>query len=564
MANVSSTGTPGVDWLGPETEDNDLQRYLSTLRHRGWLIVATVAAALLVAGVYVKTATPVYEAQSSLLFSPVPASATLPTNIPGLISTSSDPTRDIQTAADVVSSLTVAKDVKSSLRLSASATAILGRINVQPVANSNVLAITAKASTPTVAAALANGFARTTILDRTVQFRAAVGQQIAGLNAQLRSTGGSTATGSTASLAQQLAELRTLRAGPLPDMSISALAVPPPGRTSPRVTLTAAASIVAGLVLGILGILGLEAFDSILRREDQLKTLFRLPILARVPRDVQSGSRLRRRATTPRTPESLAFPTLESFRTLRAMALASRSPDQPIPRSLLVTSAAPGEGKTTTALNLAASVAASGASVILIEGDLRRPSIGKALGLQSPYDVTSVVTGEVGLARALVSSSRHPNIKFLLADGMRSQGSLGGDALFLPTVGQMLKEAERLADFVVVDSPPLLAVIDALELAREADCVLIVAQLGRTHLRRLAALGSLLKEAHIAPAGIALIGAELPGGRGAYAYQYQQPARSELRPALEFSASPADEDPEPQKRERPRLRERTRSSTVRD
>jgi receptor protein-tyrosine kinase len=200
------------------------------------------------------------------------------------------------------------------------------------------------------------------------------------------------------------------------------------------------------------------------------------------------------------------------------MALASRSPGDPVPRSLLVTSAAPSEGKTTTALNLAASIGASGSSVILIEGDLRKPAIGTSVGLMAPYDVTSVVTGETTLERALVTTKRYPGVRFLLAEGMRSKGTTG-DALFLPTATTMLREANELADFVIVDSPPLLAVIDALQLAREADLVLLVAQLGRTDLRRLAALGSLLAEAHIDPAGIALIGAAAPGGTEVYGYQ---------------------------------------------
>jgi len=219
----------------------------------------------------------------------------------------------------------------------------------------------------------------------------------------------------------------------------------------------------------------------------------------------------------PRTPDSLTFPTLEAFRTLRAMALASRSPGQPVPRSLLVTSAAPGEGKTTSALNLASSLVASGSSVILIEGDLRKPSIGQAVGLTARYDVTSVVTGEASLENSLVTSERYPGLQFLLAEGIRSTGT-SGDALFLPTATKMVRDAKELADFVIVDSPPLLAVIDALELAREADSVLIVAHLGHTDLRRLSALGSLLAEAHIDPAGIALIGAPAPGGTEVYGY----------------------------------------------
>ena len=521
MANVNLPGGATASWVGPDREESDLRRHLMTLRHRGWLIAVTVVLALVVAVIYVETATPVYQASSSLLVTPVPSGGSIPTNLPGLLYQGPDPTRDIQTAATVVDSMTTARAVKRALKLSASPATILSKISVQPVSDSDVLAVTASADSAPGAARLANSFAAQTIALRTAQFRAAVDQQIASLKAQIAaspSTSSTSAGSSGTSPTQELTELQTLRSAPLPDMSISALATPPTGRTSPRATLSVAAALVVGLVLGILGVLALEAFDLTLRREDQLKSLFRLPILARVPREGEGRSWGLRQSHEPRTPDSLSFPTLEAFRTLRAMALASRSPGDPVPRSLLVTSAAPGEGKTTTALNLAASIGASGSSVILIEGDLRKPAIGSTVGLMSPYDVTSVVTGEATLDRALVTTARYPNVRFLLAEGMRSKGTTG-DALFLPAATTMLGEAKELADFVIVDSPPLLAVIDALQLAREADLVLIVAQLGRTDLRRLAALGSLLAEAHIDPAGIALIGAALPGGTEVYGYQ---------------------------------------------
>jgi Mrp family chromosome partitioning ATPase/capsular polysaccharide biosynthesis protein len=524
MANVNSSGGAASSWLGPDSEGSDLRRHLLTLRHRGWLIAVTVVLALIVAAIYVKTATPTYQASSNLLVTAVPSGGSIPTNLPGLLYQSNDPTRDIQTAANVVDSLTTAKAVKAALRLRQPAATILKKITVQPVSDSNVLAITGSSDTAAGAAALANSFAQQTIAIRTAMFRRAVAGQITSLKAETSGTTGTSTTGAAnnASPAQQLTQLQTLRNAAVPDMSLSAQATPPTGRTSPRAALSLGAALVVGLVVGILGVLALEAFDLTLRREDQLKALFRLPILARVPHE---GDRRRwglRQASEPRTPDSLTFPTLEAFRTLRAMVLASRSPGQPVPRSLLVTSAAPGEGKTTTALNLASSLVASGSSVILIEGDLRKPSIGNAVGLTARYDVTSVVTGEAPLESALVTSERYPGLQFLLAEGIRSKGT-SGDALFLPTATKMVRDAKEVADFVIVDSPPLLAVIDALELAREADSVLIVAHLGHTDLRRLSALGSLLAEAHIDPAGIALIGAAAPGGTEVYGYH--QPPR---------------------------------------
>jgi Mrp family chromosome partitioning ATPase/capsular polysaccharide biosynthesis protein len=523
MANANSSDGAAASWLGPDSEGGDLRRHLLTLRHRGWLIVVTVVLALAVAFVYVVTATPNYQASSNLLVTAVPSGGSIPTNLPGLLYQSNDPTRDIQTAATVVDSMTTAEAVKAALHLPQPPATILKKISVQPVSDSNVLAVTANADTAAGAATLANSFAQQTIAVRTAQFRRAVAQQIASLKAETSSTtGASTTSANNASPAQQLTQLQALRNAAVPDMSVSAQATPPTGRTSPRATLSVAAALVVGLVLGVLGVLALEAFDLTLRREDQLKALFRLPILARVPHEGDRRKWGLRHAPEPRTPESLTFPTLEAFRTLRAMALASRSPGQPVPRSLLVTSAAPGEGKTTTALNLASSLVASGSSVILIEGDLRKPSIGNAMGLTARYDLTSVVTGEVPLEDALVTSPRYPNLQFLLAEGIRSKGT-SGDALFLPTATKMVRDAKELADFVIVDSPPLLAVIDALEIARAADSVLIVAHLGHTDLRRLSALGSLLAEAHIDPAGIALIGAAAPGGTEVYGYH--QPPR---------------------------------------
>ncbi len=520
MTEMDPTGAaPTAAWIGPENDESELRRYAATLRHHGWLIVVAVLIALAAAIAYVKTASPVYDATSHLLVTPVPSSQTLPTNIPGVIPQSSDPTRDVQTGANLVSSNSIAAAVKNVLRLSASPAAILTKVSVQPVSDSDVIAVSAHASTASGAAALANAFAQEAVAIRTAQFRAALTSAIVGLKAQVAA-----GTIPSASVQQQLAELETLRAGPLPDMRVYANATPPTGRSSPRVKLTLVAGVVLGLVLGILGAFGLEALDTTLRREEQLKRIFKLPVLARVPREDSGSPRrlsrlVRGHRTAPRTPESLSLPALEAFRTLRAMALASRSVLSDPPRSFLVTSASPNEGKTTTALNLAASLTASGSSAILVEGDLRRPALGHALGLQSHYDLSSVLTGEVSLSRALVTSDAYPNVHFLLARTDSAQ-MVSGDPLFLPTVPVMLDEAEQMADYVVVDSPPLLAVIDALALAREVDFVMLVVRLGQTHIGRLAALGSLLAEAYIEPGGIAVIGAELPGARSEYTYEY--------------------------------------------
>ena len=112
MANANSSDGAVASWLGPDSEGGDLRRHLLTLRHRGWLILVTVVLALVVAFVYVVTATPNYQASSNLLVTAVPSGGSIPTNLPGLLYQSNDPTRDIQTAATVVDSMTTAQAVK--------------------------------------------------------------------------------------------------------------------------------------------------------------------------------------------------------------------------------------------------------------------------------------------------------------------------------------------------------------------------------------------------------------------------------------------------------------------
>jgi non-specific protein-tyrosine kinase len=354
-----------------------------------------------------------------------------------------------------------------------------------------------------------------------------IDQKVANLQAQLAGLKG---TPTATALQQQLAALDAFKAGPLPDMSVSADAVPPQGRTSPRTAVSLAVAIVAGLILGILGAFALEAFDTTFRREEQLRSLFSLPVLAKIPFE----RRARRGVVGPRPPESLSPGGREAYRTLRAMLLASNPA-----RSILVTSASPREGKTTTAINLAMSLAASGARTILIEADMRLPSVGEALGVQSRYGLSDVLTGRVTLDRALVSDPRYSeNLRFLLARGHRDH-DMSGDALFLPTVFALLRDAEGMARHVIIDSPPLVAVIDAFELAVQADGVILVARLGKTNLGRLARLGELLSRAAVEPVGIALVGTQTPGGPGAHDYyQYGPPLAADTVSPRAIKAEP--------------------------
>jgi Mrp family chromosome partitioning ATPase len=155
--------------------------------------------------------------------------------------------------------------------------------------------------------------------------------------------------------------------------------------------------------------------------------------------------------------------------------------------------------------------------VLLIEADLHRPAVGKALGVSADRGVVSVMIGESEIADAAVAVTNYvDNLHVLLADHLL----LGVEELFsLPAAERMIEEAKRDFDFVVVDSPPLTEVVDALPLARKVDDVIVVVRLAKTRLGRIKELGELLASNDVRPAGFVVVGTPRQE-RGEYYYYY--------------------------------------------
>jgi capsular exopolysaccharide synthesis family protein len=523
MNPLEPTATPAAPWLKPSVEEQGLQRYVATIRERKWLILLTILITTLAAVAYVALTHKVYKAEATLLVTPVPSDDPTLSALP-LIRQSSDPTRDVETAAKLVASPDVAKGVKTTLHEKRSVSQILNSVQVEPVAQSNVVSVSAEGGSPSIAQRRANTFAVVAVQQRTNDFHSQLDNQISNLRgrlAQLPPAERNTADPN--SVGAQLAHLETLRGGPDPTLRVESLADKPTSPTRPKPKLSIAAGILAGLVLGIGAAFALQVLDPRLRREEQLRGLYGLPILARIPKDTRSHG------AGALAPEQLAPSTIEAYRTLRATLAASRVGGGDPSTSILVTSPSASEGKTTTAINLASSLALAGNKVVLIEADLRRPAVGRALGVEPRYGTGSVLLESVELRDALVTTKAYGNyLQLLLAD--YSGGATGwmADRLFLPAARNLVSEAKQIADYVIVDSPPLSEVIDALPLAQQVDELVVVVRLGKSQLAKLRQLAELLARHAIKPVGFALVGAPSTGKEGYY-YTPSRPTSAEKR-----------------------------------
>jgi capsular exopolysaccharide synthesis family protein len=511
MELMQSTGT---DWVHPPEEQEGLQRYIETIRERIWLIVTAVVVTTAIALIYVSVATKMYDAEADLLITPVASDDPVLSSL-GLIRESTDPTRDVETASRLVTNITVAERVQKAIRSDKTPQELLSSVKAEPVAQSNVVAVTARESSPRSSQQLANAFASQAVAERTALLHSQIDTLLPQLQRQLQSNG---EPGTGTPIGDEIAELQTLRASEDPTMRLQTPAPLPTSQATPRPFLSVVGGIIAGLILGIVAAFAAQILDPRLRREAQLRRSYRLPILGRIPKEPNADE-------SPIAPRQISSATGEAYRALRATIAGPRVSRNGEGQVILVTGSSPGEGKTTTAINLATSLALAGNRVILIESDLRRPVLSGLMGVRPENGgVVSVLIENTTLAESLIPSTTYgPNLRMLLSD---YEGGWIAELFSIPTAEQMIQDARRLADYVIVDSAPLNEVVDALPLALQADEVLVVVRLGITRLDKLTQLAELLAENGVRPVGFAVIGTPRPK-RSQYHYHASPDSESQ-------------------------------------
>jgi succinoglycan biosynthesis transport protein ExoP len=235
----------------------------------------------------------------------------------------------------------------------------------------------------------------------------------------------------------------------------------------PNVPMNLALGLLLGLSLGIGIALAQDQLDDTLRDEKEAARLAEAPVLGTIP--------VFAAAEAPSLPSG-GSPgvALEAYRALRyCLDFATTGRHG---RVVLVTSAGPAEGKTTTVLNLAATVALSGRRVVLIDADLRRSGLRRMLEVEEETGLADVLLGEAQLEEVLRTSER-PRLSFITAGRQTPNPT---ELLEGPRMRALIEEVRQTADLVILDSPPLLSVADTMVLAGLCDAVLMVCVAGES------------------------------------------------------------------------------------
>jgi capsular exopolysaccharide synthesis family protein len=524
----------------PERERDSVGYALGVLRRR-WLVVVAAVALCLFAGVVIKgvDSKDTYESSTRVLFD----SSSLSDAALQLQRAADDPQREAATNVLLAGSEAVAANVKRDLHLSTPVGDLQDKVQVEAEQNANVLQITATDDDPRQAAAIANAFASEFVAFRARGDRDSIEAAQRDLQQQLDALPvDAPERQDLRDALQRLASSHALANG---DARVIAKAAVPTNPSSLGLAEVLALAGIAGLALGLVGALVVESMDKRITDVASFEREYRLRALAVVPQKTFRRQGLRA--------------DLEPFRILRTAVDFARV-TRPV-RTVMVTSAVRGEGKSSVAIGLAQAIALSGRPVILVELDLRHPSLARTFSMADHGGVTNALLGSEPNDLLQRPLRELPDLEVLAAGVLPPNPA---ELLEAPALDVMLRSLlQDGKKTLVIDSAPLLPVADAQILLNKpaVDASVVVARQGvttRDHARR----ARLVLDGHAAvPIGLVVTGHT---SRDVYGYgygeiwqpeakQYEQPSAAEEPTAPVRPAPVSPHTPPPRGRQRTRL-----------
>lgn len=446
----------------------DIRDYLRILRGRWRLILLCTLLALSAAAGATYAAKPMYQASAQVFVSTATDAGD---STSGLNQGGQFAQQRVKSYADIVNSPLVTSPVVSQLGLPLTPQQLSQKIAASAPLDTVLININVKDERPAMAQRIAN----------------AVAQEFTRVAAQIETPAGATASPVKVSVVRQ-AEL-------------------PEAPVSPRKKLNLALGLLVGLAVGVGAAVLRETLDTSVKGPEEVQDQLGLPTLGLIGYD---NDAVKRPLIVHADPHSTRA---EAFRQLRTN-LQFVDIDHP-PRSIVITSSLPQEGKSTTACNLAIALDQAGLRVVLVEADLRRPRLATYLGVEGAVGLTDVLVGRAPLddvlqpwganrLRVLPSGPTPPNPSELLGSQQ---------------MRELLRRLEDQADLVILDAPPLLPVTDGAVLAAAASGCVVVLRAGHTTREQSTRAVEILRavDAHIYGAVLNMVPTK---GPGAYKYGY--------------------------------------------
>lgn len=488
-----------------------LRDYLRVIRAQRWLIVLFIVLFGGAAFAYSARQDPTYEAEASLAFKE-------PTQDLAFLGISAFPSSTPQQRAAVNSELVtraaVARRVRDSLGIETSIESVQSSVSAQAEAQTNNVVIQARSGDDEFAAVLANAFAEqaAALANQEEQNRLEEAEK-----SVRRSFRDQRARGAgpieRATFADRIARIQALQDFGRP-VEIIRRAETPAGPVSPDPVLNTTLGILLGLALGLLVAFARDSLDVRLRGSRDIQAHVKLPLIGHIGDDAMGTAGV----ASQNGHKKVSPADLESFRILRKN-LEFLDIDRTL-RTIAVTSALPEEGKSTVAASLAGTFAQGGKRTLLVECDLRRPSLAERLGLKRSPGLTDYLTEQVSPQEVLqgvpvnagetngngAAAAPMPGAEELVCITAGSPVPRPADILASKRFRDFLKEVSQAYDVVVLDTSPLLSVSDTLELIPHVDGVVLCIRAGRTRRDEAKAAKEALDHLPERPTGLVVTG----------------------------------------------------------